>query len=128
LLDSTVALLQIELAQLGIRLGQAIAVDTKHILAWVVENNPKAYISESHRLDKTRQPRGDPDCKLGCKRKRNRPPVQEQGQPQTPTTEPRPPTNFSASDEYFWGYASGIVATKVPNWGEFVLADIDPDL
>jgi hypothetical protein len=124
LLDSTVALLQIELAQLGIRLGQAIAVDTKHILAWVVENNPKAYISESHRLDKTRQPRGDPDCKLGCKRKRNRPPVQEQGQPQTPTTEPRPPTNFSASDEYFWGYASGIVATKVPNWGEFVLAEL----
>jgi hypothetical protein len=124
LLDSSVQLLQLELAQLDISLGQAIAVDTKHILAWVAENNPKTYLPESQRLDKTRQPRGDLDCKLGCKRKRNQPPLQEQGQPQTPTTEPRPPTNFSANDEYFWGYASGIVATKVPDWGEFVLAEL----
>lgn len=25
--------------------------------------------------------------------------------------------------EYYWGYASGVVATKVPQWGEFVLAE-----
>lgn len=124
LLDSTVQLLQAELASLGFTLGQAISLDTKHILAWVAENNPKAYISESRRLDKTRQPRGDLDCKLGCKRKRNQPSLQEQDQPQTPTKEPRPPTNFSANDEYYWGYASGVVTTKIPDWGEFVLAEL----
>ena len=26
--------------------------------------------------------------------------------------------------EYYWGYASGVVATKVPHWGEFVLAEL----
>ena len=62
LLDSTVQLLQVELAQLGLSLGEAISLDTKHILAWVTENNPKAYVAESRRLDKTCQPAGDPDC------------------------------------------------------------------
>jgi hypothetical protein len=27
-------------------------------------------------------------------------------------------------DEYYWGYASGVVATKVPGWAEFVLAEM----
>lgn len=124
LLDSTVTLLQQELAEVGVRLGQAISLDTKHILAWVVENNPKAYVPESQRLDKTRQPKWDRHCKLGCKRKRNRPPFQEQGQPETPTKNPSPPTNFSVTDEYYWGYGSGVVTTKVPGWGEFVLAEL----
>lgn len=124
LLDSSVHLLQHKLAQHGITLGQIIALDTKHILAWVVENNPKAYVSEGRRLDKTQQPKGDSDCKLGCKRKRNRPPVQEQGQPETPTKNPKRPTNFSPNDEYYWGYASGIVATKIPDYGEVVLAEL----
>jgi hypothetical protein len=26
--------------------------------------------------------------------------------------------------EYYWGYGSGIVATKLPEWGEFVLAEL----
>ena len=26
--------------------------------------------------------------------------------------------------EYYWGYGSGIVVTKVPRWGEFVLAEL----
>lgn len=124
LLDSSIALLQAELATLGIRLGEAISLDTKHVLAWVSENNPKAYVSEHDRLDKTRQPKGDPDCKLGCKRKRNQPPPEEQGQPMTPTKNPRRPTNFSAHDQYYWGYASGVVTTKVPGWGEFALAEL----
>ena len=51
--------------------GEMISLDTKHQLAWVAENNPKAYIKESQRLDKTRQPAGDPTCKLGCKKKAN---------------------------------------------------------
>lgn len=124
LLDSTVHLLQTEFDQLGLTLGETVSLDTKHILAWVTENNPKSYLPESKRLDKTRQPKGDRDCKLGCKRKRNRPPVQEQGQPFTPTKEPHPPTNFSPKDEYYWGYASGVVVAKIPGWGEFVLAEL----
>ena len=26
--------------------------------------------------------------------------------------------------EYYWGYASGVITTKVPDWGEFVLAEL----
>ena len=50
--------------------GDVVAGDTKHILAWVKENNPKQYVEE--RYDKTKQPKGDPDCKLGCKKRRNK--------------------------------------------------------
>jgi hypothetical protein len=121
-LDSSVALLQAELQAVGITLGEAISLDTKHILAYVQENNPKTYVKVSDRLDKTRQPKGDPDCKLGCKRKRNQPPLQEQSA--TPRRKTSRSTNLSANDEYFWGYASGVVATKVPDWGEFVLAEL----
>lgn len=63
LLTSSVTLLQTELAACGVRLGECISVGTKHIIAWVKENNPKAYVS--NRYDKTQQPAGDPDCKLG---------------------------------------------------------------
>lgn len=122
LLDSSVALLQAELQEVEIILGEAISIDTKHILAYVQENNPKAYLKVSERLDKTRQPKGDPDCKLGCKRKRNQPPPQEPSAP-SPKKASRA-TNFSPNDEYFWGYASGVVATKVPDWGEFALAEL----
>jgi hypothetical protein len=101
-------------------------MDTKHIISWVKENNPKAYVKESDRLDKTRQPAGDPDCKLGCKRKRNQAPEQEGTEPQPAKKgkKDKPATNFSPLDEYYWGYASGFVATKVPGYGEFVLAEL----
>lgn len=124
LLDSSVALLQAELHQIGLILGQAISLDTKHILAYVQENNPKAYVKVSDRLNKTRQPKGDPDCKLGCKRKRNQPPADDDPAATSSAKQTRRTTNFSANDEYFWGYASGVVATKMPDWGEFVLAEL----
>jgi hypothetical protein len=38
--------------------AQTVAGDTRHILAWVKENNPKQYVDE--RYDPTRQPAGDP--------------------------------------------------------------------
>ena len=129
LLDSTVHLLQ-EALPPEVNFGQAISLDTKHILAWVKENNPKAYVKEHDRLDKTRQPVGDPDCKLGCKKKRNQAPPESaiettaaQSLP-TPTKNAVRVTNFSSSDVYYWGYASGVVATKVPDWGEFTLAEL----
>ncbi|MFQ5613435.1 MAG: hypothetical protein ACE5H9_15015 [Anaerolineae bacterium] len=62
LLDASVTLLQEELPE-EVCFGQTVALDTKHILAWVKENNPKAYLKESDRLDKDRQPKGDPDCR-----------------------------------------------------------------
>jgi len=54
LLDNSVALIQAEVADLGLDLGQTISL---HIIAWVKENNPKAYIKNG-RYDKTQQPNG----------------------------------------------------------------------
>jgi hypothetical protein len=122
LLDSSVALLQAELTELDIRLGDCVSLDTKHILAWVRENNPKAYLTRSERFDKTRQPKGDPDCRLGCKRRHNQR-ASSQEPPPTPPNHPVPAGTISVG-EYYWGYASGVVATKVPGWGEFVLAEL----
>jgi hypothetical protein len=119
LLDETVRLLQAELSTEVEDFGQAVSLDTKHILAWVRENNHKDYVAD--RYDKTKQPAGDPDCRLGCKRRRNQRTAAESSPP-TPTSNPRPPT--VSVGEYHWGYASGVVATKVPGWGEFVLAEL----
>ena len=100
--------------RLGVAFGQVVSLDTKHILAWVRENNPKTFIKEG-RFDKTQQPAGDPDCKLGCKRRRNQ---------VTPTKEGQPVSGKVSIGEYYWGYASGVAATKLPNVGEFVLAEL----
>jgi len=120
LLDSSVNLIQSELAEVGLRLGESISLDTKHIIAWVEENNPKAYVSDRYNKDK--QPKGDPDCRLGCKRRHNQR-LSSSEPPPTPTTEPIPANTISVG-EYYWGYASGVVATKADGWGEFVLAEL----
>jgi hypothetical protein len=122
LLDSTVTLIQTELAEIGISLGQSISLDTKHILAWVKENNPKAYLDKP-RFDKHQPPKGDRDCKLGCKRKRNQRPASNKEPPPTPSNEPVPADTIAVG-EYYWGYASGVVATKIPDWAEVVLAEL----
>lgn len=125
LLDETVRQIRAELATDAPDFGECISMDTKHILAWVKENNPKAYISD--RYDKTKQPAGDLDCKLGCKRRHNQSTSKKnqkpQQQPPTPTTNPAPGETISVG-EYYWGYASGVVAVKVPGVGEFVLAEL----
>jgi hypothetical protein len=123
LLDGTVQQLQAELPP-DIVLGEADSLDTKHVIAWVKENNPKAYVKD--RFDKDKQPAGDPDCRLGCKRKHNVGPEagsSSQTPLPTPHTEAVPAATLKVG-EYYWGYASGIVATKVPDWGEFVLAEL----
>lgn len=91
--------------------GRVIAIDTKHVVAWVEENNPKAYLQEEQ-LGNRQQPAGDKDCKLGCKRRSN----------QTPAKEGHPPSD-KIGEQFFWGYASGVVVTKVAGVGEFVLAE-----
>jgi hypothetical protein len=112
LLDGQVAQLQ---AWLPDTFGQTVSLDTKHVVAWVKENNPKAYIKEG-RFDPKQQPAGDPDCKLGCKRRRNQ---------VTPASEGVPAAGVSISvGEFYWGYASGVVGTKVRDFGELVLAEM----
>ena len=120
LLDKTVHRLQAELSSEMSDFGQAISLDTKHIIAWVKENNPKDYVKD--RYDKTKQPTGDPDCRLGCKRRRNQR-ASSKEPPPTPPDNPVPANTVSVG-EYYWGYGSGVVATKVPGWGEFVLAEL----
>lgn len=110
LLDGQVAWLREEL---GEAFGEVVSLDTKHILAWVKENNMKVFVKNG-RFNPANQPAGDSDCKLGCKRKRN----------QTPTQEGEPANEKASIGEYYWGYASGVVATKVPKVGEFVLAEM----
>jgi hypothetical protein len=44
-------------------------------------------------------------------------------QPATPTTNPLPAATVKVG-EFYWGYASGVAALKVPGWGEFVLAEM----
>ncbi len=124
LLRSSVQLLAAELADVPDaeqlpRFGDEISLDTKHILAWVKENNPKQWVSD--RFNKEKQPAGDPDCKLGCKKKRNLP--VHDGSDATPTQEGLPVSKVEVG-EYYWGYASGVVATKHGEWGEFVLAEL----
>jgi hypothetical protein len=121
LLDSTVAQLKAALPP-TVAFGEAISLDTKHILAWVKENNPKAYVeSPTGRYDPLRQPAGDPDCRLGCKKRRNQQAATQT--PPTPLTDPAPASTVKVGT-WYWGYGSGVVATKVPGWGEFVLAEL----
>jgi hypothetical protein len=113
-----------------VNLGDVIAGDTKHILAWVKENNPKQYVED--RYDKMKQPTGDPDCKLGCKKRRNTSDAHgdhaaatASAAPSTATPLTNPvPASHATVGEFHWGYASGVIATKVPGWGEFVLAEL----
>lgn len=120
LLESTISQIQQELqGELPpqTRFGECISLDTKHIIAWVKENNPKTFIVQG-RYDKTRQPAGDPDCRLGCKRKHN--------QRRKKDAVESLPAETTKNDfgEFYWGYGSGVVATKAADWGEFVLAEL----
>ena len=110
---------QLILAELRARQAppiECVSLDTKHILAWVKENNPKAYVPD--RYNKAKQPPGDPDCRLGCKRRHNR-----TAPPSTPTRNPLPAKQMTVG-EYYWGYGSGVIVTKVSGWGEFVIAEM----
>jgi len=120
LLDSSVRVIRTELQPHGMSLGEVVAFDTKHILAWVKENNPKAYLAE--RFNKAKQPAGDPDCKLGCKRRHNQS-AQVDALPTTPRHNPQPPRGRTVG-EFYWGYASGVVVVHLPGAVEVVLAEL----
>ena len=103
LLQATVTVLHAEIPGLG----ETIAVDVKHISAWVKENNPRVNILG--RFFPDRQPSGDPDCKLGVKKSTN----QEQNDGSTKVVK-----------ECLWGYGSGVVAATTPDYGDVVLAEL----
>ena len=87
-------------------LGETIAVDVKHIYAWVRENNPRESIKE--RFCKDRQPKGDPDCKVGVKKSTN---IEQ------------PDGSKKADIECLWGYGSGVVSAITADYGDVVLAE-----
>jgi len=134
LLTGTVHLLG-QAAPPAVNFGDEICGDTKHIIAWVRENNPKEFI-KGGRFHKERQPKGDKDCKVSFKANHNqtsRPAAT--ADPDTPTSdhEPTPTTTgLPASGElpkpkdgeYYWGYASGVVTTTVAGIGDIVLAEL----
>lgn len=147
LLKGTVQLFQ-DLLPPDLHFGNEICGDTKHIIAWVRENNPKEKILGG-RFHKERQPKGDKDCKVGFKANGNRatpatttpadgrvvsppaaatPPATGDGHAAgTPTTEGLPAAGLlpkPKDGQYYWGYASGVVVTKADDLGEVVLAEL----
>jgi hypothetical protein len=102
LFHATVQALQAEIPGLG----EVVAFAVKHQYAWVRENNPRESIKD--RFCKERQPRGDPDCRVGVKRSTN------QEQPDGSTKEKK---------EYLWGYGSGIATATISGYGDIVVAD-----
>jgi hypothetical protein len=102
LFTQTVHALQAEIPGLG----EVVAYDVKHIYAHVKENNPRVYLKD--RFCKERQPKGDPDCRVGVKRSTN------QEQPDGSTKEVK---------EYLWGYGSGVAAATTPDYDDVVMAE-----
>lgn len=92
LLHSTVHAFQEEIPGLG----ETVAFDVKHMYAWVQENNERASVKD--RYDKTRVPKGDPDCRLGVKRSTD----QEQSDGST-----------KEKKELIWGSGTGVAASIV---------------
>ncbi len=124
LLSASITLLRDTLSpEEQLTFGDTIAGDTQALLAWVKENNPKQFIKEG-RLDKTKQPKGDTDCKLGVKHRRNHAPADaDGGEVATPTSDAKPASTLQVGTDIFWGYASGVVASRLPDGTEFVLAE-----
>ena len=65
---------------------------------------------------------GFPARIVSDKRRRNQR-ASSKDPPPTPADNPVPADTISVG-EYHWGYASGLVATKVRGWGEFALAEL----
>jgi hypothetical protein len=87
-------------------LGETVAYDVKHIYAWVRENTPREHIKD--RFCKDRQPKGDPDCRVGVK---------------TSTNQEQPDGSTKEVKEYLWGYGSGVAAATIADYGDVVLAE-----
>jgi hypothetical protein len=102
LLSATVTALQGEIPGLG----ETVAFDVKHLYAWVKENNHRAYVKDRYNKDQILP--GDPDCKLGVKRRSN---------------QERDDGTIQEKKEALWGYGSGVAAATTPDYGDVVLAE-----
>src|SRR5207248_10708974 len=87
-------------------LGEVVAIDVKHPYDSVRENNLRESITD--RFCKERQPRGDPDCRVGVK---------------SSTNQEQPDGSKKERKEYLWGYGSGIATATTPDYGDVVLAE-----
>ena len=116
-LEGTVQDLKAEIPELG----ESVAMDVKHIYAWVKENNPRQFVKE--RFDPHRQPKGDPDCKLGVKRSHNQERVSETPTPAVRADKPATSSAKKEQKEFLWGYGTGIAVARHPTYGECVLAE-----
>jgi len=81
----------VELIEMGEITGEYLSFDSTNILAKVKENNLKTSIAS--RFDKTRLPKGDPDCRLGVM-----------------VHFPQP---FKKEIRFFWGYKNSVLADAV---------------
>lgn len=105
--------------------GRRVALDNKHIYAWVKQNNKKAYVKD--RFNPDCQPKGDADCRLGVKKRSNREgkehtdPIAQTAQADTDQTPKK--QNQAQEKEYLWGYGTSAVVTKHRLLGEFVIAE-----
>jgi len=102
LLRATVHALRAEIPGLG----DTLAIDVKHIYAWVKQNNPKASVSA--RYDPQQRLTGDPDSRLGVK---------------TSSNQMRADGTTAVQKEYVWGYGSGVAAATDPLYGDVALAE-----
>jgi hypothetical protein len=112
LLEGTVRALAAEIPGLG----ETVAVDVKHIFAWVRENNPKVALAGRH--DPERRPVGDPDCRLGVKRATNKEGAEPEGADARPKAE-----QTKAEKAYVWGYGTGLASATAPRYGDVVLGE-----
>ena len=102
LLMHTVAQLQEEVPGLG----EVVAFDVTHQYAWVRENNPRVYVEGTFNVSYI--PKGDPDCRLGVKKKSNQ--QQADG-------------SIKQKKESLFGDGSGIATCTDPVYGDIVLAE-----
>ncbi len=117
-----------------VNFGAVVSGDTKHILAWVKENNPKQSVGDRLLATRSVSRAATRTASWAARKRRNTgeangdaaapaPSAPAPPGAATPTSNPTPASQAQVG-EYHWGYASGVIATKVPAWGEFVLAEL----
>ena len=123
LLQATVTALQAEIPGLG----ETVAVDVKHIFAWVRENNPQVYVKGPFNVSYI--PKGDPDCRLGVKKSRNQQPddaSDQQPADRSKTSSDQEQAGGSKKKKKkvsLFGYGTGVAACTDPVYGDVVLAE-----
>ena len=120
LLADSVRLISAELTARALPAPQCISLDTKHIIAWVKENNPKQYVEDRYRQNQAAQGRSRLSARLQAPPQSRRRAARSAADTQDQSC----PAAQTKVGEFYWGYGSGVVVIKVPGLGEFVLAEL----